>query len=51
MIDIVVIILSFIYTACVYIAIGISIVLAIYYVSLLARHLSTNASKHGKTYR
>lgn len=51
MIGLVVIILSFIYKACIFIAIGITIVLAIYYVSLLVRHLSTNAGKHGKTYR
>lgn len=45
MLDILITILSFIYTSCIYIATGISIVLSIYYVSLLVSHLSTKAGK------
>lgn len=48
MLDIFITILSFIYASCIHIAIGISIALAIYYVGLLVRHVSTKAGKHGK---
>lgn len=48
MLDILITILSYIYAACVHMAIGISIALAIYYVGLLVRHLNAKAGKHGK---